>query len=144
MATCRAKNIKKTKATMPAWRIVARDVLLVNPEDAKAKKLTGPTLYMYEKTDTEPKVHTFVFDVTGPLNQVKKIEVFFNKLEVQKDESVIPRFMPEWKALLRPVHFIGIEGYDGFDRSNYRSFVVNRAVRNHCQVLLEFQATSDR
>jgi hypothetical protein len=36
------------------------------------------------------------------VNEVKKIEVFFNKLEV-------PKFMHEWKDLVRPtIQFIGI------------------------------------
>ncbi len=34
---------------MSKYLFSARDVLLVNPEDAKAKKLSGPTLYMVEK-----------------------------------------------------------------------------------------------
>ena len=109
-----------------------------------AWKLSGPTLYLYEKVKVggEQKVHAFVFDVTGRLNDVKKIEVFFNKLQ---PKTLVPTFMHEWKDLVRPtIQFIGIDGYYGFERSNYKSFVVRKAVRNRCQVLVEFQGPSDR
>jgi hypothetical protein len=98
-----------------------------------AWKLNGPTLYLYEKVKVggEQKVHAFVFDVTGPLKLQPK--------------TLVPTFMHEWKDLVRPtIQFIGIDGYYGFERSNYKSFVVRKAIRNRCQVLVEFQGPSDR
>ena len=62
------KVVMKLKATPPTWRIVAKDVILVQPEEAKAN-IAGPVI-AFQKDREE---HIFV--ISGPLTDPEKIVI---------------------------------------------------------------------
>jgi hypothetical protein len=67
-------TLEESKASPPTWRIVAKDVLLVKPEEAWAN-ISGPVIAMYRKKRDSPdsELMTFGFYIFGPVKDLEKI-----------------------------------------------------------------------
>jgi hypothetical protein len=66
--------LEESKASPPTLRIVAKDVLLVKPEEAWAN-ISGPVITMYRKKRDLPdsELTTFDFYIFGSVNDLEKI-----------------------------------------------------------------------
>jgi hypothetical protein len=125
-----ANHSEKSKATPPTWRIVAKDVILVQPEEAKAN-IAGPVIAFQKDRE-----HIFV--ISGQLKGADKIVISAK----ETDEGVVKQEKAPFKHinLLGCISFTGID-YDKAEletRSNYRAF----SVKGHttiCQMHVSFQ-----
>jgi len=124
------KVVTKSKATPPTWRIVAKDVILVQPEEAKAN-IAGPVIAF--QRDRE---HIFV--ISGQLKGADKIVISAK----ETDKGVVK----QEKAPFKHINLLGCISFTGIDyhkaelekRSNYRAFSV-KGRENICQMHVSFE-----
>jgi len=130
------KVVMKSKATPPTWRILAKDVILVQPEEAKAN-IAGPVI-AFQKDREE---HIFV--ISGPLKDAEKIVISVRETDEGVEKKGKTPFVQ--KNLLGAISFTGID-YDKAElqkRSNYRAFSV-KGRTNICQMHVTFEITTTK
>jgi len=131
----RPRTSKKTLATLPTWRVVANDVILVTPEDALAN-VSGPVLTMYQRKSKAPNADRMTFDfvIFGPMQEAEKIVVCM----LEKDEAGLTAMYIK-KNLLGSVTFRGIHCLQELENANYRSFSVVKGRGDVCQMEVSFE-----